>query len=188
MVCSQLLGSWFTTHYHWFVGAKFISHLHVKFCLGLSPLVLICHLCKSLLISWLWNFAKWSIGRWNSMPYRPRPCHRSLLYHIYIHIYIYLYIYICVGNLTIIGSDNGLPVPSHYLNQCRSIINWTIRNKLQWNFNRNSYIFIQEKAFENVVCQMVAILSRSQCVNICVRSGSDLVRKFYLYVHRTYCS
>ena len=44
-------------------------------------------------------------------------------------------------------------------------IYWTPRNKLQWNFNRNSYIFIQENPFENVVWKMAAILSRSQCVN-----------------------
>ena len=36
------------------------------------------------------------------------------------------------------------PAPSHYLNQCWNIVNWTPRNKLQWNVNRNSYIFIQE--------------------------------------------
>ena len=29
----------------------------------------------------------------------------------------------------------------------------------------NSYIFIQEKAFEYVVCEMAAILSRPQYVN-----------------------
>ena len=39
------------------------------------------------------------------------------------------------------------------------------RNKLQWHLNRNSYIFIQENAFENVVWEMAAILSRPQCVN-----------------------
>ena len=33
-------------------------------------------------------------------------------------------------------------------------------------FYRNAYIFIQEDAFETVLCEMVAILSRSQCVNI----------------------
>ena len=37
--------------------------------------------------------------------------------------------------------------PSHYLNQCWNIVNWTFRNKLQWHFNRNSNIFIQEIAF-----------------------------------------
>ena len=38
------------------------------------------------------------------------------------------------------------------------------RNKLQWNFNQNSYIYIQENAFENVVCEMLTILSQPQCV------------------------
>ena len=42
------------------------------------------------------------------------------------------------------------------------VIMWTLRNKLQWYFNRNSYIF----AFENVVCEMAAILSRPQCVDL----------------------
>ena len=34
-------------------------------------------------------------------------------------------------------------------------------NKLQWDFNRNPYIFIQENAFENVVCKTAAIMSQS---------------------------
>ena len=54
--------------------------------------------------------------------------------------------------------------PSHYLNQCWNIVNWTLRNKLKWNLNQNSYIFIQENAFENVVWEMAAILSGPQCV------------------------
>ena len=57
--------------------------------------------------------------------------------------------------------------PSHYLNQCWNIVNWNLRNKLQWNFNRNSNIFIQEYALDNVVCEMASILSRPQCVDIC---------------------
>ena len=55
-------------------------------------------------------------------------------------------------------------MPSHYLNQCWNIVNWTPWNKHQWNVNRNSYIFIQENPFENVVWKMAAILSRPQCV------------------------
>ena len=51
--------------------------------------------------------------------------------------------HICVIKLTIIGSDNGLS-PSHYLNQCWNIVNWTLSNKLQWNFNRNSNIFFKK--------------------------------------------
>ena len=41
--------------------------------------------------------------------------------------------------------------PSHYLNQCWNIVNWNL-NKLQYNLNQNSYIFIQENMFESVVC------------------------------------
>ena len=37
-------------------------------------------------------------------------------------------------------------------------------NKFQWNLNRNSYLFIQENAFKDVVCEKAAILSRPQCV------------------------
>ena len=56
-------------------------------------------------------------------------------------------------------------MPIHYLKQCWNIVNSTLRNKLQWNFNQNSNIFIQENVFESVVCcEMVAILSQPQCV------------------------
>ena len=55
--------------------------------------------------------------------------------------------------------------PSHYVNQCWFIVNWNLRNKLKWNSNRNSKVFIQENTFENVVWKMAAILSRPQCVN-----------------------
>ena len=46
--------------------------------------------------------------------------------------------------------------PSHYLNQCLNIVNRILGNKLQWNLNRNSYIFIQGIAFENAVCEMAS--------------------------------
>ena len=41
-----------------------------------------------------------------------------------------------------------------------------MRNKLQWSVNRNSYIFIQENAFEIVVCEIAVILPRPLYVNI----------------------
>ena len=72
--------------------------------------------------------------------------------------------HICISKLTNIGSNNGLSVASHYLNQYFNIVNWTLRNTVQWNFNRNSYAFIQD-VFESVVWKMAAILSRPQCVN-----------------------
>ena len=50
--------------------------------------------------------------------------------------------HICVCKLTIIVT---WPAPSHYLNQCWNIVNWTLRNKLQWDLNRNSLTFSSEK-------------------------------------------
>ena len=73
--------------------------------------------------------------------------------------------HICVSKLTIISSDNDLSKTSHYLNQCCNIGNSHLRNKFQWNLKRNSYIFIQEIAFENIVSELTAISSRSQCIN-----------------------
>ena len=60
--------------------------------------------------------------------------------------------HICISKLKSIGSDNGLS-PGR-----RQSIIWTnagilligpSRTKLQWNFNQNSCIFVQENAFEN---------------------------------------
>ena len=77
--------------------------------------------------------------------------------------------HICVGKLTIIASDNGLSPGQH-----QAII-WTnagilLIGPLGTKLNeiliqiRNSYIFIQENALENVVCEVASILSRPQCV------------------------
>ena len=77
--------------------------------------------------------------------------------------------HICVSKLTIIGSDNGLSPERRQAiiwTKAGNIVDLTLRNKLQWNGNRNSYIFIQENPFENVVWKMAAILSRPQCVKI----------------------
>ena len=52
------------------------------------------------------------------------------------------------------------------LNQCLFIDNWTIRNKCHWQLNRNSNMFTQENAFENIVCEIAAILSRGRWVNM----------------------
>ena len=43
------------------------------------------------------------------------------------------------------------------------LFNQTPRNKIQWKIYQNSYIFIQENAFENVACEIAAILSVSMC-------------------------
>ena len=75
--------------------------------------------------------------------------------------------HICVSKLTIIGSDNGL-LPGR-----RQAIIWTndgmlLIGPLGTNcseiLKQNSHIFIQENAFENIVCEMAAILSRPQSI------------------------
>ena len=75
--------------------------------------------------------------------------------------------HVCASKLTIIGSDNGL------LPDRRQAIIWTnagisLIGPARTNFNEILieilYIFIKEYAFETVVCEMAAILSRPQCV------------------------
>ena len=48
------------------------------------------------------------------------------------------------------------------LNVCRKHENWKATTNL--NLKQNSYILIQENAFENVVCEMTTTLSQPQCV------------------------
>ena len=92
--------------------------------------------------------------------------------------------HICVSKLTIIGSDNAWSAPSHYLNQCWNIVNSDLRNKLQWNPRRNSFFFILENTFENVVCDMASIWSRPQWVKVRVSMSTSNRKKmmwfFYL--------
>ena len=92
--------------------------------------------------------------------------------------------HICVNNLTIIGSDNGLSpgrAPSHCLNYCWNIVNWTLKNEFQWNCNQNSNIFIQENAFEHVVWKMEKwkILSRLQCVKLVIFNIKDRYLEYF---------
>ena len=43
-------------------------------------------------------------------------------------------------------------------------VNWNPRDNFQWNLKRKSCIFLQENAFANVVCKMLVISYRPQCV------------------------
>ena len=89
--------------------------------------------------------------------------------------------HICISNLNIIGTDNGF-----FAGWCQAIT-W---KRLQWNLNRNQYIFFHENATENVVWKMTAILSQPRYVKCsgfinslcpsdaiwCHRSGSTLAQ------------
>ena len=73
--------------------------------------------------------------------------------------------HVCVSNLTIIGSDNGLS-PGR-----RHVIIWTnaeilLIGSLWTNFNEiEIHTFSLKNAFNYVVWKMATILSRPQCVN-----------------------
>ena len=55
-------------------------------------------------------------------------------------------------------------MPSSYLNQCCDVVNWTLGNKLQRNFNREIYIFSFKKKWY-VIWKMAAVLPRPHWVN-----------------------
>ena len=53
-----------------------------------------------------------------------------------------------------------------YLKQWWNTINSNLGNKVKGNLKQNWYVFIHEYAFENIVCELAGILSRSQCVKV----------------------
>ena len=92
--------------------------------------------------------------------------------------------HICIDDLTIIGSDNGL-LPGQY----QTII-WTkagilLIGPLGINFSEisieNSYIFIQENAFQKAVCKMAVILSQPQCVKLTLELSVMSKCEFHVY-------
>ena len=73
--------------------------------------------------------------------------------------------HICVSKLTALGSDNGLsPVWRQAIIWTNAGILW-IGPKLQWNFNRNSFIFVQENALKMLSAYWRNFFSRPQWVN-----------------------
>ena len=52
---------------------------------------------------------------------------------------------------------SAFSAPSHYLNQYRVIVSWSLSNELQWNFIQNTKPLTNENASENILCEMAAI-------------------------------
>ena len=73
-------------------------------------------------------------------------------------------------------------MPSHYLNQCWVIVNWTLRNKLQWHFIQNMKLFIHENASQNIVCKMTAISTRGRWLN----KDTHKALNYWLFVRRNH--
>ena len=88
--------------------------------------------------------------------------------------------HICVGKLTIIGSDNGLSPGRRQAIIRTSAGILLIRNKHQWNFNRNSNIFIQENAFEVSSAKWRPFCLGLNVLRPCGSSRSATCAVFYL--------
>ena len=96
----------------------------------------------------------------------PIPCGCDCLLAIVKHIWRINIANIYRKNTPIIGSYNGLSPGRHQAiiwSNDEILLISNLSNKLQWNLNRDSYIFVQENAFENVVCEMAQFFSASMC-------------------------
>ena len=69
------------------------------------------------------------------------------------------------------------PAPNHYLNQCWNIVNSTLRNILQWNFDRN---FLTRKCTWKCRLPNGVHLSRPQCVKIYHHHSPRRLHTFFL--------
>ena len=92
--------------------------------------------------------------------------------------------HLCVANLRNLWLGQwpvGSSTPIPNLNQSWLIVSWTIENIFWWTLNQNATIFVEENECVNVVCKLVVILFRPQCISIysqspCVyRLGSSKV-------------
>ena len=66
--------------------------------------------------------------------------------------------------------------PNNYPSQGWLFVNWTVGYKFQWNLHQNTMFFNEENAFQNVVCNMLAILSRSHRFEKTLAVGLHLIK------------
>ena len=100
----------------------------------------------------------------------------------------YQEVYVCVGDFTIIGWINGLS-PGR-----RQAIIWTnagilLIGPIGTNFDEIFFeiqVFLQENEFENVLCDMVAILSRPSCVKLVLQEYFSFSTRRFNYKHYHY--
>ena len=75
-----------------------------------------------------------------------------------------------------------MPYPSqHWL-----IVNWSLWSKFQWNLTQVAQFVIHGNAFENVVCEMAAILCRGRWLNRTWCHYFQTQQKFYEYSKAAY--
>ena len=68
--------------------------------------------------------------------------------------------------------------------------NWILRNKLRWNLDQNTKLFIHKNASENIVCETAAIFSRGRWVKqriLLTKKGSLICKiSFHKFWHMTW--
>ena len=106
------------------------SHAQRWFCLGLKVLF------SSNLVTPMASFQGTIFGSENRFPLVP---HISVSEYVQHWLRLWLVAY---------------SAPSHYVNQSYLIGNWTVRNKLRWNFNQNTKLFIHKNASEEIACEI----------------------------------
>ena len=88
--------------------------------------------------------------------------------------------HICVSQFSHHWFRNGL-LPSHYLNQCWVIVNWTIRNKLQRNFNQNEKLFMKKIIWQYRLRNGGHFVH--MCVCVCVARRTMVIYQLYVNKH-----
>ena len=120
---------------------------------------------ESLYLRQIWTpFIQWMQGVQFYIRSQVQSLSENLVKYLRQILWMHVIMLLC-GISTIIS--HHLSAPSHHLNQCWNFVYWTRRNKLQWNFNRNSNIFIKENVFQKCRLgngfQFVQFVSASMC-------------------------
>ena len=116
-------------------------------------------------------------------PYTYHDKFASIIFVFYLVIWVNTILSIFIAYILIVAYLHSLqacPAPNHYLNQCWLIVNYTLRNKLQWNLHQNSKFFNEVNAFENVVCNFPAKFSMGRWVGVQMTAMTGSLRHLSL--------
>ena len=116
-----------------------------------------------------------------NIPKPNHPTHFSMFLHIGVCFVIKRVTHICVSKLSTSWS-----APSHFLKHCWNIVNWALRNKLQWKFDTKCIHFHSGKYLWNAICAITFICPVLNVLTVCdviyvASKTSDRIK--YLHCH-----
>ena len=86
--------------------------------------------------------------------------------------------YAGLAQISVFMDGGWIISPSHYLNQCWNIVNWTLENKFQWNLNQNLF------SFEKMCLEMTGNWwPFCLCLNVL---NTFKIMKSWVWLHRPY--